>query len=164
MAKTIPSVEQVRELLDYDPVSGVLVWRKRVCGHRNAGDIAGHLCKFNGYRLIGIKGSLHGAHRLAWLHFHGAWPADQIDHIDGNRANNAIANLRPATNAQNRQNVHRVWGASGVLGVYRTANGRFRAVITKAGKQIALGTYPTIELASEAYLVAKRRIHEHCTR
>lgn len=85
------TVERLRELLDYDPETGVFRWKepRRKC---RVGEVAGSLRK-DGYVKIQVDGRFYQAHRLAWLCVYGVWPS-AIDHIDGNRANNAIANLR----------------------------------------------------------------------
>ena len=89
------TAERVRYLLSYDADTGVFVWRVGRGGTR-AWSVAGTLHP-NGYVYIKIDGRLYLAHRLAWLYTHGAWPADQLDHRDGNKSNNCISNLREAT-------------------------------------------------------------------
>ncbi len=154
----------VRELFHYDPETGVftrLVTRQGL-GAR-AGDIAGTR-KPSGYLSIWICGANHMAHRLAWLYVHGKWPAHEIDHIDGNRANNAIANLRDVTRSVNHENLRsaRSDSAHGFLGV-SPFFGKWKARITVNGKFQHLGTFSTPEEAHAAYLEAKRRLHVGCT-
>ena len=91
------TAELARDVMDYDPDTGVFRW-KASRGARRAGAVAGHLASI-GYWYIQVDGRHYLAHRLAWLITNGAFPADQIDHIDGDRANNRLANFREATNA-----------------------------------------------------------------
>jgi HNH endonuclease/AP2 domain len=97
------TAERLRELMEYDPETGVFKWR-RGRGGVWAGTVAGTVDPSTGYVRIYVDQKNHHAHRLAWLHVTGAWPEGQIDHRDLDRANNRFANLRPATNAQNMQN------------------------------------------------------------
>ena len=98
------------------------------------------------------------AHRLAWLYVHGEWPNGQIDHIDGNKANNAIANLRIATPAQNsaRRRTTRKFAPS--RGVMPHGVG-FVARIHHAGKRHYLGYFSTAEAAKAAYEAKAKEIH-----
>jgi hypothetical protein len=102
--------------------------------------------------------------RLAWFYTTGAWPKDQIDHIDGNKSNNRFANLREATPSQNTQNQRRAMRTNklGILGVI-LARGKFRAQIWFDGKNKFLGYFATAEAAHAAYLAAKRKFHPTCT-
>lgn len=151
---------ELKELLHYDPETGVFTWRQGVRTGQRAG------CLFEkGYRRVKICGRFHVEHRLAWLYMTGAWPSMQIDHLDGQRANNAFANLRDvsaAVNSQNRRTA-RPGTASGLLGVAKGYKTRWNAYLSLSGRGKYLGTYPTPEEAHAAYLVAKRRLHEGCT-
>ncbi len=146
-------------MLHYDAETGVFTWRVRSANCIKVGDVAGSK---NGKGYIGIKllGRQYQAHRLAWLYTHGAWPAGQIDHIDGCRINNAIANLRDVSQSVNQQNIRsaRSNNTHGFLGVTRNGK-RWRAQICVDGKQRRLDGFSTPELASAAYLEAKRRLH-----
>lgn len=103
MKPKIPAA-RVRELLDYNSETGVFVWRVSNSNRRSAGSIAGSRHPKTGW-LIGVDGTQYKAHRLAWLHYYGKWPPGSLDHKDGNNLNNAIANLRVATFAQNSANM-----------------------------------------------------------
>lgn len=98
----------LRTLLDYNPLTGQFTWRVRAAHRIHVGDIAGVICKSTGYRVIGINGVRHSAHRLAWLHVHGEWPAQNIDHINGDRSDNRIENLRDVSQQTNTLNRKRV--------------------------------------------------------
>ncbi|WBK39668.1 hypothetical protein [Xanthomonas phage L522] len=111
--------EQVDQLLAYDPATGELRWKVARGRHGNAckaGSVAGSV-NSRGYIQVGVHGRLYQAHRLAWLLHHGAWPSQQIDHIDRDRTNNRIDNLRECSNSENQQNVgKRSDNKSGVQG------------------------------------------------
>lgn len=161
MARHDLTVERLRELLHYNPDTGLFTYRvKRGTG--SAGKIAGSK-KPAGYVEIKIDYQLHKAHRLAWFYVHGTWPLNEIDHIDGDTYNNALHNLREATHAQNMKN-SRMYKSnrSGFAGVFPNYK-RWTAKIQVDGKPINLGSYATPELAHEAYLVAKRKLHPFCT-
>ena len=154
------TAELAREILDYDPDTGVFRWKvtnKR--SHASAGSLAGCLHS-TGYWYIQVDGRNYRAHRLAWLITHGTFPADQIDHRDGDRANNRLANLREVTNAGNQQNQRRARSDSttGLLGVSPEKNG-FKARIRVDRKTRYLGHFGTPEQAHAAYLDAKRQLH-----
>ncbi|MBC3948337.1 HNH endonuclease [Pseudomonas folii] len=99
------TAETVKEALRYSPVVGVFEWRK--AGRRvRVGGLAGAVVKSTGYVRIVLAGKPYPAHRLAWLYMTGEWPAQDIDHIDGDRSNNAWNNLREAnanTNGWNKK-------------------------------------------------------------
>ena len=153
-------LEYLREQLDYNPETGVFVWKTKGKG-RNVGQEAGCFSSRTGYVLIGLCGKLHLAHRLAWLHFYGQNPGRYLDHIDRQRANNKISNLRSATHQQNMANSNaRTSSKSGVKGVSWCANtGKWRATITINGKQKSLGRHIRIEDAAKAYATAANLEH-----
>lgn len=151
---------RLRELLDYDKASGLFRWRvdHRFCGFIRAGRIAGGL-NSDGHMRIQIDGVTHLAHRLAWLHVMGEWPADEIDHENRVRSDNRWLNLRPATNEQQRRNSSRQSNnTSGFKGVSKDRNG-WRARIFVGGRNRGLGTFDTPELAHEMYSLAAAMIH-----
>lgn len=150
---------EVTNLLKYDRETGVFIHtgngNKRVSG-AIAGSVSG-----KGYIQISLKGVSYLAHRLAWFYVSGDWPSDQVDHINGNKKDNRISNLRLAKSAQNNRNVGlSKRNTSGFKGVYPSGNsGNFMAVITKSGKQKYLGVFPTAEDAAAAYDTAAERLH-----
>lgn len=155
---------RLREILSYDRLIGVFVWLVKPNEGRGSvriGDVAGTLCE-DGYRRIGIDGNTYPEHRLAWLYDAGAFPPDEMDHKDTIRDHNWIANLRPATYAQNAQNKNKASARSksGLLGAFKRA-GRHRwfSTITVDGKQTNLGTFSTAEAAHAAYMAAKVNLH-----
>lgn len=102
MADANLNASRLRELFDYDPTTGIFTYRVS-CKRMQAGSIAGNITP-RGYVRICIENKKYQAHRLAWLHSTGEWPELLIDHIDGNPANNRLANLRLASSAQNNRN------------------------------------------------------------
>lgn len=163
MANSILTLVRLQELLRYDSETGGFTWLIATGRRAKAGDNAGGKPN-NGYLRIRIDTHLYKAHRLAWFYVHGFWPVNQIDHVDGNRANNCIYNLRDVTNSVNQQNrkAAQTNNKSGFLGVIADKYG-WCAGIRFNGKQTHIGTYKTPELAHEKYLAVKRCIHEGCT-
>ncbi len=152
MRNTVLTAERLRELLEYNSETGVFRWKVNKGRKFKAGMIAGNIN--HGYRVIEIDGKLYGAHRLAWLHAHGRWPAREIDHINRIKDDNRIANLREATRAQNRANCGATKNnTAGVRGVFKRRF-KFRAQIACAGRSYYLGDFSTVEEAWAAYLGA----------
>lgn len=158
--------QRALELLNYDPETGVLTWRVRKAIRTAPGSVAGTV-NAEGYRRVEIDGRAYAAHQLAWFMTHGAWGRPLLDHINGDRLDNRLCNLRVADNFLNHQNRRKGWrnSVSGMLGVDYVARGksRWRARILVDGKSIYLGRYGTAEEAHAAYLEAKRRMHVGCT-
>lgn len=151
--------ERLRELLSYNEATGQFRWRiQRQCVRDGA--IAGGP-DYKGYIRIKVDGRKYFAHRLAWLYVYGRWPVDLLDHIDRQRTNNAIANLREVSNQLNSHNQRVVRRSRvGLLGVSLSPTpGKFVARIAVEGKDHHLGTYPNAVEAYEAYVSAKRRLH-----
>ena len=161
-AQVGPLAVRVRELLDYDEITGVFAWRVARPGTARVGVVAG-ASDGDGYWRIKVDGRRYRAHRLAWLWAHGTWPMGQIDHLDGNRLNNALANLRDVShsvNAQNQREASRN-NSSGLLGVsWAKNNGKWRAQIKAAGRVRVLGYFAVKEEAHARYVEAKREFHE----
>lgn len=154
--------EVIQKTLDYNAETGELVW-KIARGNRNAGSKAG-VINGKGYLIIKFYGKRYQAHRLIWIIAYGVEPKDHIDHINGNKTDNRLCNLREVTNRQNQYNQRkpRIDNQSGYLGVSRYGN-RWMACIKINGKTSHIGYYDTAEQASEAYKTAKRIHHETCT-
>lgn len=155
MAKADLTAQRLRELLHYDPETGVFTWLVR--RHKNpAGMTAGTPDK-DGYIQIGIDRHCHKGHQLAWLYMYGDWPTQQVDHRDRVRSNNQLLNLRLATPGQNGQNrsVALRNNKTGVLGVSPNGRGKFVANIGVDGRAIYLGTFATVADAAEARSRAK---------
>lgn len=151
---------RLKSLLDYDKDTGVFTWISARGSRVKAGSKAG-VVMTRGYIQIGIDGKYYRGHRLAWLFIYGANPSMDIDHIDGNKTNNAIANLREASefvNLQNQRKAHKR-NKTGLLGVCKS-QGRFAARIRVRGKDLWLGRFDTQDAAHKAYIEAKRQLHE----
>jgi hypothetical protein len=156
-------------LLDYSPKLGLFFWRRReplrqydkTWNTRYAGMPAGTPTVPKGYIQIMADGRLHLAHRLAFLWMTGAWPKQEVDHRDGDRANNRWKNLRVATSSQNRMNsVRRSDNASGYKGVsFDKRRDYWVADIMANGMTFHLGSFPTPEAAAAAYAEAAARLH-----
>jgi hypothetical protein len=158
--------EKARELFDYEPDSGRLQWKRRVARWMDGTESAGSV-KSDGYVVITYKRKGYPAHRIAWAIHYGKWPDTFLDHINGNRADNRIENLREATRALNMQNQRAAMKSnksSGVLGVhYFKQTSRWRATICIDGKNRHLGYYATSQEASDAYIEHKRKLHQFGT-
>lgn len=162
MAKPILTAERLRELLSYNPETGVFLWRvghRRVCCGARAGNLNNQ-----GYRQIQIEGHRYQAHRLAWLYVNGDWPLLLIDHINGIRDDNRLVNLRDVGSAANTQNMRRASrsNSTGMLGVSKS-RGRYHAQIQIGSTHLNLGFFDNPSDAHAAYVVAKRRLHAGCT-
>lgn len=92
-------VERLHELLECDPDTGTLTWRRKRLGIKRNRQ-AGHRRK-DGYWIIGIERKEYLVHRVIWAMSHGEWPVEEIDHANGDPSDNRLRNLRPATHSQN---------------------------------------------------------------
>jgi len=156
---------RVKELLDYDEVSGLFRWRKLTSNRAKIGAVAGGITK-GGYLRISLDNHSFAAHRLAWFYTHGVMPPAQIDHINGVRTDNRIANLRLASHSENMHNSRPRNPASGLKGAYlykkRLAAGHQRpwtSSIFKDRMRIHLGYFATAEEAHAAYGKAAAELH-----
>lgn len=154
------TAEKAREALDYNPETGGFSWRnnsgRAVFKGAPAGSESSH-----GYIRIGLYRVTYYAHRLAWLIHYSAWPEHQIDHIDCNRRNNSIKNLRECSNAQNQLNQPvRKNNNSGVKGVSWNSAARKWHVQARAGGKIHQGGfYASLEEAGAAAIALRERLH-----
>lgn len=159
-------IGRMRELLAYDISTGVFTWRRHHNSRARAGARAGTVYR-NGYRVIGIDGRYFGEHRLAWLWVHGRIPEGQIDHINGDRADNRIANLRDvnaSVNAQNQRRAHSDKRSCRLIGAtWDKWSGRWKAQIITNGKTVFARYFKSAEEAHAAYVEAKRKLHPGCT-
>lgn len=168
--RSLPTPDQLRQLLDYCPASGRLVWRcrgpewfsepargtvegrcrawnskhagKEAFGHRNS----------KGYRYAKLLGQLVMGHRVAFAVHHGRWPKGEIDHINGDRSDNSIANLREADRTLNNRNRRHARG-------YHCDPARskpWRAYIGEGGRRVSLGSFSTEAEAAHARREAER--------
>jgi hypothetical protein len=156
---SLPPAEVLRWMMDYSPETGEIIWRVRVNGRVPIGAPA--TCKHpSGYIYVQVFGRKFQAHRIAWAHFYGEWPSLFLDHIDGDRANNRIANLREATKSQNSANrgAASTKKSSVFKGIYFDKRSlRWRAIIGAYGQRIELGRFATEQEAVAAYDQAAAR-------
>lgn len=155
--------EYLKECLEYDPETGRLVWKERpvchfvnevVCKRWNgklAGKQAGSRTQ-KGYTTLRIARHPYLAHRVIWRIIWGAWPVEQLDHINGDKSDNRLGNLREASNAENCRNkkAHRN-NKLGYKGVTRGRENKFHAEIALSDRRVYLGTFSSPEAAHAAY-------------
>ena len=161
MADANPTAAELRADFSYDPDTGYLT---RISGQR-PGHRVGYLHK-RGYVMVSYLARIYLAHRVAWCLAHGAWPAGEIDHINGDKADNRICNLRVCDASTNQQNIRaaKAGNTTGLLGVtVDRESGKFVAQISYNHRHIHLGRFDSADLAHAAYLGAKRAIHKACT-
>lgn len=148
------SHDYLTKVLDYNSETGEFTWKISPSRNIKVGTRAGVVNK-TGYRLISINNIRYKAGRLAWFYHYGEWPSDetpQIDHINGNRSDDRIANLRQVTDEQNSRNQKvRSTNTSGRTGVqFHKHRGKWMAVIRNNGKYECLGYYAKFEDAVKA--------------
>ena len=151
-------LQYLKTVLDYDSNTGVFTHRTTRSPKAFPGAKAGRI-NTNGHRQIGLDGERYMAHRLAWFWVHGIWPSDEIDHINGNRDDNRIRNLRSATRKQNMENqaLH-CNNASGFRGIsWHKANEKWTAYVNHNGKRFYLGIYSSV---TEAVAVVRAKRDE----
>ena len=152
------TLDRARERLSYDPQSGVLTWATSPSRRIRVGQTAGY-SGTNGYVVVRLDGLNYHAHRLGWFLHHGVWPQKELDHINGVRHDNRLANLRDvdrSTNMSNRKGPDRDT-KTGVLGVYQHRN-RYVAQRRVNGVHRYLGTFNTADEAGMAYLAADPQV------
>lgn len=156
------TAEELREILHYDPETGIFVWRARenVRGPKVIKLVGQRAGAPNSESYINIKitGRSYKAHRLAWLYITGKWPKQHLDHINRDRADNRFSNLREATEQQNSCNRAKSQNSkSGFKGVSLFRNGKWQAQIGVKRKKIFLGYFDRAEDAHAAYCEAAKK-------
>lgn len=154
------SFEEADKLLSYDQVTGKLSWKvaRKKC---SVGDVAGSYSDPRGYVAVKINYRRYWAHRVCWLLAKGNWPAHQIDHINRDKSDNRLTNLRECTPSENLQNLPRkANNTSGHTGVsFHKQSGKWRAIIVAKGKRFDIGSFATREQAISARIAAKVQHH-----
>jgi hypothetical protein len=151
---------EARRLFDYDWVTGEMTWAVRTKG-AVLGARAG--CpQTDGYLQVTVRQRRHVVHRVVWLWWYGQWPQQFIDHINLDKGDNRIANLRDVTRSMNQQNQRTVGrtSISGLIGAHYVKRlGRYSSSISVDKRTTHLGFFDTAEEAHACYLEAKARIH-----
>lgn len=167
---TLPTPEELRNLLTYEPETGVLTWKSRSVESFGP-DRAEYRCKCWNTRYAGrvafttvsggyfqgrCRGQLLLAHRVVWALATGNWPNGQIDHVNGDKSDNRLANLRDVDQADNQRNMKRCSrNTSGHTGVYLTRAKKWNAQIYSGRKSTSLGTFETFGEAVKARIAAE---------
>lgn len=151
--------ERLKELLHYDPATGVFTWRIDRYSNKLKGKIAGTIC--DGYIRIKIDEKSYFAQRLVFLYQFGEMPKYQIDHWNRDRTDNKLANLREATILENRKNRKTpITNSSGYKGVHCNKESRhWKSSITANGVRTYLGSYDDKYQAALAYDWAAIELH-----
>lgn len=151
---------ELKELMYYDPETGVFVWRVSKSKRVKVGSVAGTL-QNKGYIHIKINGRKYLAHRLAFLYMTGTFPEHQIDHQNGIRADNRWNNLREATNSDNQRNSGKqANNTSGYKGVaWNKQAGKWYAQCGVNGKDYHIGSFTTANEAHAAYCAFAAKYH-----
>lgn len=153
------SIERVRELFIYNPETGEFFWTEKCAKNVKPGERAGYLDKC-GYWGLTIDSVTYKAHRVAWAHVYGEWPSIDVDHIDRNRANNSIQNLRLATKSQNQANKKLDHGASKFKGVFfHKIHKKWMTQLKHNGVTKFIGYFETEEAAALAYNRSAKKLH-----
>ena len=161
---TSSSAERLREVYEYDPLTGLFTYRVDVRGWGKFSP-AGKVVTTrddNGYVVLTLDGKIIRAHRAAWIYMTGRNPKSGIDHVNQDQSDNRFANLREATKSENAQNVTeaRSNNRSGYLGVaFEARRGTYAAHLSVRGKRYYRGGFATPQDAHEEYLRLKREHH-----
>lgn len=148
-------LDYVKARLDYDPETGIFVWKSGDHTPAKMNKLAGRQAgsfKSHGYIRIVIDKREIYAHRLAWFMTFGRWPVKGIDHINGNSTDNRLCNLREADQSQNMHNSFNRRNRTGYKNVYFCKDiGKWRAAMQVRRKQVFIGYFQTAEEAFKAY-------------
>ena len=149
----------------YDPATGLFTWNERVSRKSQPGKQAGSTNKINGYTFLSAFKYKDYAHRWAWYYVYGEYPKHDIDHINGEKSDNRISNLRLCNRSLNMLNLKKPNknNKSGYLGVYKLGNSYVARVMVNY-EHIHLGCFKTAEEAHQKYLHEKEKIHEELSK
>jgi transposase InsO family protein len=157
------TVERLKELLHYDPETGIFTWKVSTSKRVKVGDQAGKATNLAGYKRVRVLNELYLAHRLAWFYVFGSWPTKNLDHINRVKTDNRIANLREADHTANSHNMLTPKrNTSGHVGVWYEEKGRrWIAGIMHQYKRIHLGRFCSMEDAIAARKAGELRYWGH---
>jgi hypothetical protein len=160
MTQEILTQSELKKILSYNNKTGVFTRKEKTTPFLIVGAVTGYKAK-SGYLITTIKNKQFYCHRLAWLYEYGEWPKGQIDHINHNRSDNRICNLRDATVSQNRRNMRLSPNSStGITGVYVHRN-KWTARITVENKLLYLGCFKNKDDAIKARKKAEKKYGFH---
>jgi hypothetical protein len=161
MLQTPITQEKLKNILDYNPETGLFTWKEKIAKKIIVGETAGSLNK-HGYVCIKIQKFRYSAHRLAWLYVYGSFPSGEIDHINRIKTDNKISNLRDATPSQNCRNRGlSKRNNSGYVGIsWNKKSKKWQARIFLNKKSKSLGVYEKIEDAVLAREKAEKNIFD----
>ena len=153
--------QELKKILEYDKDTGIFTWKVRKAYRTKIGSVAGTLYK--GYSYILISRKRYSAARLAWLYVYGEFPKNNIDHINQNKSDNRISNLRDVTNSENMKNRPMMSSNfSGIVGVsWSKTREKWHAQIRNSGKVINLGLFDNVGDAKRAREEAKIKYDFH---
>ncbi len=137
--------KSLKLIIDYNPITGIVTWKKRVARCVHIGDVTGSPDK-DGYLTISIKYKTYLLHRIIWMFVYGCYPADQIDHLNHIKHDNRLENLRSVSNDENSKNLSMLRrNKSGITGVcFRDKGSLWRILISVDKKQQEIGSAKTI--------------------
>jgi len=177
----LPSITTLRQLLDYNPDTGAFVWRKKLpemveairpsTQHRIAKNWNARFSGKPAFINVSVRGYYTGsigcvrcyAHRVAWAMHYGEWPDGEIDHINGDRLDNRMCNLRVASRAEQMRNLCiQERNATGVIGVWwDDERKKYQAYIKVNGRRVHLGRFDNLDNAKQARATAEARFGYH---
>lgn len=156
------TIEMLREMIDYNPGTGDMVWKEREGRARGRAWTGNNIGTQRGkYRYVGIFGNKIGTHRIAFALANGRWPYPICDHVNGDPSDNRAHNLREATALQSAHNIRGHKGsASGVKGVaWQSQNRRWTTRVSYNRRSYSFGCYATVEEAAQAVRAGRQRLH-----
>ncbi|WP_241622504.1 HNH endonuclease [Rosenbergiella australiborealis] len=154
-----PNQNFLKSILHYDPCTGLFTHKTQRGGVKK-GSLAGNKNKSN-YVVIRINHKAYRAHRLAWLYTYGMWPTGMLDHINNDRSDNSIYNLREASNSENNQNKNLAKNnLCGIKGVFWNKHKRrWEASCSLNGKRYVLGRFKNISDAEREVRLFREKAH-----
>lgn len=173
MKYSLPPLDVLRQLIDYNPNTGILTWKfrdKKFCksshdqarwNKRFCGKTAGLIAK-DGYGVICIFDNQYKSHRICWYLYYGAAPNGQIDHVNGQKSDNRIRNLRDVSARENALN-RKIYSTnkSGYIGVSQNVSGKWVAHISTKEKRVYLGKFNCVTAAAIRRLQAQNHNGYH---